>query len=74
MGKVDVILKDGVQMVVRDCKSSEETIFFGEIASQVRLYTAGLRGIGRPIINVSAAYLDEPNVKPVVSFRNSRKR
>ena len=65
MGKVDVILNDAGKMEVRDYKSSEETRSFDEIATQVRLYTAGLQSMGRPITSGSVAYLDEPTVKPV---------
>lgn len=65
MGKVDVILKDGGEMEVRDYKTSEEVRTFDEVAVQIRLYTAGLRSMGRPVTSGSVAYLEEPNVKIV---------
>lgn len=65
MGKVDVILKDGGEMEVRDYKTSEEVRTFDEVSVQIRLYTAGLRGMGRPVTSGSVAYLEEPDVKAV---------
>jgi DNA helicase-2/ATP-dependent DNA helicase PcrA len=65
MGKVDVILKDGGGLEVRDYKSSEEVRTFEEVSTQIRLYTSGLRSMGRPISSGSVAYLDEPAVKDV---------
>lgn len=65
MGKVDVILKDGGELEVRDYKTSEEARRFEEIAVQVRLYTAGLKSMGRPVTSGSVAYLEEPRVKTV---------
>ncbi len=65
MGKVDVILKDGGEMEVRDYKTSEEVRKFEEIAVQVRLYTAGLKSMGRPVTSGSVAYLEQADVKPV---------
>jgi DNA helicase-2/ATP-dependent DNA helicase PcrA len=65
MGKVDVILKDGGEMEVRDYKTSEEARTFDEVSVQIRLYTAGLRGMGRPVTSGSVAYLEEPDVKSV---------
>lgn len=65
MGKVDVILKDGGELEVRDYKTSEESRRFEEISVQVRLYTAGLKSMGRPVTSGSVAYLEEPRVKTV---------
>lgn len=65
MGKVDVILKDGGDMEVRDYKTSEEARTFEEIAVQIRLYTAGLKSMGRPVTSGSVAYLETPNIKEV---------
>jgi DNA helicase-2/ATP-dependent DNA helicase PcrA len=65
MGKVDVILKDGGQMEVRDYKTSEEARTFEEVSVQVRLYSAGLKSMGRPITSGSVAYLDESDIRPV---------
>jgi DNA helicase-2/ATP-dependent DNA helicase PcrA len=65
MGKVDVILKDGGEMEVRDYKTSQEVRTFEEVSAQVRLYTAGLKSMGRPVTSGSVAYLEDPNVKMV---------
>jgi DNA helicase-2/ATP-dependent DNA helicase PcrA len=65
MGKVDVILRDGGELEVRDYKSSEEARTLEEVSIQIRLYTSGLRSMGRPISSGSVAYLDEPAVKEV---------
>jgi len=65
MGKVDVILKDGGEMEVRDYKTSQEVRTFEEVSVQVRLYTSGLKSMGRPVTSGSVAYLEEPNVKMV---------
>lgn len=65
MGKVDVILKNGGQLEVRDYKSSEEARTLEEVSIQIRLYTSGLKTMGRPVASGSVAYLDEADVKPV---------
>ena len=65
MGKVDVILKDGGELEVRDYKTSEEARRFEEISVQVRLYTSGLKSMGRPVTSGSVAYLDDPKVEQV---------
>jgi len=65
MGKVDVILRDGGHMEVREYKTSEEARTFEETAVQVRLYAAGLKSLGRPIKSGSVAYLEEAKVEPV---------
>lgn len=65
MGKVDVILKDGGEMEVRDYKTSQEVRTFEEVSVQVRLYTAGLRSMGHPVTSGSVAYLEDPDVKMV---------
>lgn len=65
MGKVDVILKDGGSLEVRDYKTSEEVRRFEETSVQVRLYTAGLKSMGRPVGSGSVAYLEDPTVKAV---------
>ena len=65
MGKVDVILRDGGGLEIRDYKSSEEARTFEEVSVQIRLYTSGLRSMGRPISSGSVAYLDEARVEPV---------
>jgi DNA helicase-2/ATP-dependent DNA helicase PcrA len=65
MGKVDVILKDGGEMEVRDYKTSEEARTFDEVAVQVRLYSTGLRSLGRPVTSGSIAFLENPEIRPV---------
>jgi DNA helicase-2/ATP-dependent DNA helicase PcrA len=65
MGKVDVILRNGGNLEVRDYKSSEEARTLEEVSTQIRLYTAGLKGMGRPVTSGSVAYLDESDVKAV---------
>lgn len=65
MGKVDVIMRDHGQLEVRDYKTSEEVRTYEEVCTQVRLYTIGLRGLGRPVASGSIAYLEEPDVKMV---------
>lgn len=65
MGKVDVILRDGGELEVRDYKTSEEARTFEEVSTQIRLYAAGLRKMGRPVSSGSVAYLEEPDVKSV---------
>ena len=65
MGKVDVILKNGGELEVRDYKSSEEARTLSEISTQVQLYTAGLKTMGRPVSSGSVAYLNEAKVEPV---------
>lgn len=65
MGKVDVILRDGGEMEVRDYKTSQEVRTFEEVSAQVRLYAAGLKSMGRPVTSGSVAYLENPDVKMV---------
>ena len=65
MGKVDVILRNAGELEVRDYKSSEEARTLEEVSTQVRLYTSGLKSMGRPVSSGSVAYLDEPSVRPV---------
>ena len=64
-GRVDVILKDGGELEVREYKTSEEAKSYEESAIQVRLYTLGLRSMGRPIKSGSVAYLEEADVRMV---------
>lgn len=65
MGKVDVIIKNGGELEVRDYKSSEEARTLEEVSTQIQLYTTGLKTMGRPVSSGSVAYLDEADVKPV---------
>jgi len=65
MGKVDVIMRDEENMEVRDYKTSEDVRTFEEVSTQVKLYTAGLKGLGRPVTSGSVAYLAESDVRMV---------
>ncbi len=65
MGKVDVILREGGKLEVRDYKTSDEARTFDEASVQVKLYAAGLKSLGRPIANGSVAYLEEAEVRMV---------
>ncbi|HML01868.1 MAG TPA: ATP-dependent DNA helicase [Candidatus Bathyarchaeia archaeon] len=65
MGKVDVILRSGGELEVRDYKSSEEARTLEEVGTQIRLYTSGLRTMGRPVSSGSVAYLDEAEIKQI---------
>jgi DNA helicase-2/ATP-dependent DNA helicase PcrA len=65
MGKVDVILKDMGELEVRDYKTSEESRTFDEASVQVRLYSAGLKSLGRPVTSGSIAFLENPEIRTV---------
>jgi len=66
-GRVDVILKGKKKPVleVRDYKTSDEVTTLEESSLQVRLYTLGLRKMGRPVEKASIAYLDTGEIKTV---------
>jgi DNA helicase-2/ATP-dependent DNA helicase PcrA len=66
-GRVDVILKGKEKPIleVRDYKTSDEVTTFEESSLQVRLYTLGLRKMGRPVEKASIAYLDTGEIKAV---------
>jgi DNA helicase-2/ATP-dependent DNA helicase PcrA len=66
-GRVDVILKRRERPVleVRDYKTSDEVTTLEESSLQVRLYTLGLRKMGRPVEKASIAYLDTGEIKSV---------
>lgn len=74
MGKVDVIMREGGNMEVRDYKTSDEVRTFDEISVQVRLYTVGLRSLGRPVTSGSVAYLETPEVRMVDTTGQSLKK
>jgi DNA helicase-2/ATP-dependent DNA helicase PcrA len=65
MGRVDVILKKNNEMEVRDYKTSDEARTFEQAAIQVKLYTAGLKRMGRPVTSGSVAYLEGAEIRPV---------
>lgn len=64
-GRVDVIMRDQNDLEARDYKTSDEITTQEESAFQVKLYTLGLRSIGRPITKASVAALEEGSVRPV---------
>jgi DNA helicase-2/ATP-dependent DNA helicase PcrA len=64
-GRVDVILKDGGDLEVREYKTSEKATTFEESSVQVQLYALGLRSMGRPIKYGSVAYLEDADVRDV---------
>ncbi len=65
MGKVDVIMREEGSIEVRDYKTSGKVRKPEEISTQVTLYAAGLKSMGRPVTGGSVAYLKETDVKPV---------
>jgi len=67
-GRVDVIMKgDGKEpaLEVRDYKTSDDVTTSEHSSLQIRLYSMGLRSIGRPIVSASLAYLNEGRIKDV---------
>ncbi|MGQ9702804.1 MAG: ATP-dependent DNA helicase [bacterium] len=66
-GRVDVILKTKPSpcLEVRDYKTSDTVTTPDQSALQLRLYTLGLRLIGRPADRASIAYLEDGKVKQV---------
>ena len=65
MGKVDVVLRDGGAMDVWDYKTSDEVESLEDTSIQLRLYTLGLRGLGRNMKGGAVAYLETPEVVDV---------
>ena len=65
IGKVDVILKDGGALEIRDYKTSDKVIKKQDSIFQLLLYTMGLRDAGRDIQSGSIAYLDRAEVEPI---------
>lgn len=64
-GRVDVIMRDHNDYEARDYKTSDEMTTEETSAFQVKLYTLGLRSIGRPVTKASVAVLEEGRVKSV---------
>jgi DNA helicase-2/ATP-dependent DNA helicase PcrA len=62
-GKVDVIMGTSGEMEVREYKTSEEAKTIDETAVQVRLYVAGLKGLGKPVTAGSVTYLNNTKSK-----------
>jgi CRISPR/Cas system-associated exonuclease Cas4 (RecB family) len=65
MGRVDVILKRNNEMEVRDYKTSDEARTLEQASVQVKLYTAGLKHMGKPVTSGSVAYLEGSRVHAV---------
>jgi len=64
-GVVDVIMKDGESVEVRDYKTSDEVTTFELASLQVRLYSLGLQMAGFPVNRASIAYLEEVVLREV---------
>lgn len=66
-GRVDVILKTKPSryLEVRDYKTSDTVTTAEESALQLRLYTLGLRLIGRPADRASIAYLEDGKINQI---------
>ena len=62
---MDVLLRDGEELEVRDYKTSEEARTFDEVSTQVQLYSLGLNNLGRRVGKGSVAYLEEADVREV---------
>ncbi len=65
MGKVDVIIKNNDEVEVRDYKTSEDARSFEHAGEQIKLYTLGLKRMGRPVTAGSIAYLEGPEIRDV---------
>jgi DNA helicase-2/ATP-dependent DNA helicase PcrA len=69
LGKVDVILGNRGELEVRDYKSTrvdnDDIRTHEEAETQVRLYSLGLKSMGRNVRDGSVAYLSEPRIEPV---------
>ncbi len=64
-GKVDVILRDGDALEVRDYKTSDTATTPEDAALQVQLYTHGLCSVGKTVSSGSVAFLEEAVVNKV---------
>jgi DNA helicase-2/ATP-dependent DNA helicase PcrA len=65
MGRVDVIIKNNDEVEVRDYKTSEDVRSFEHAGEQIKLYTLGLKRMGRPVTAGSIAYLEGPEIRNV---------
>jgi len=72
VGKVDVILRDGEELEIRDYKTSEEVIKPEDSELQVRLYALGLRNMGRDVTRGSVAYLEKTARVDTVTLEEER--
>ncbi|MDG6949797.1 MAG: ATP-dependent helicase [Nitrososphaerota archaeon] len=64
-GRVDVILKDGGGLEVRDYKTSEDKRDSKELDTQVQIYSLGLNKLGRNVTSGSVAFLEQAKVSPI---------
>lgn len=66
-GRVDVIIKGAKEPTfeVRDYKTSDDVTTFEHSSLQVKLYSLGLKSIGRRVTKASVAYLDSSEIKGV---------
>ncbi len=64
-GRVDVILRDGGGLEVRDYKTSEDRRDSKELDTQVQIYSLGLNKLGRNVTSGSVAFLEQAKVSPV---------
>ena len=64
-GRVDVILRDGGGLEVRDYKTSEDKRDTKELDTQVQIYTLGLKKLGRNVTSGSVAFLEQAKVSPI---------
>ncbi len=64
-GRVDVILRDGGGLEVRDYKTSEDKRDTKELDTQVQIYTLGLNKLGRNVTRGSVAFLEQAKVSPI---------
>jgi DNA helicase-2/ATP-dependent DNA helicase PcrA len=69
-GRVDVIIKDkpNDKLEIRDYKTSDEVTTPEESSLQLRLYTLGLRSLGRPIDRATIAYLEDAKISPPINI------
>ncbi|HEX9430783.1 MAG TPA: ATP-dependent DNA helicase [Candidatus Bathyarchaeia archaeon] len=65
LGRVDVILREGGGVEVRDYKTSEDQRGERELTTQVRLYALGLQKLGWNVVNGSIAFIEQARVKPI---------
>lgn len=65
VGKVDVILRKDNTLEIRDYKTSSKVISDADSDMQLRLYTLGLRGLGKNIESGSIAYLEDCSIRMV---------
>lgn len=72
VGKVDVILRDGEELEIRDYKTSEEVIKPEHSKLQVRLYALGLRNTGRNVTRGSVAYLEKTTRLDTVTMEEAQ--